>query len=227
MRKTGVTGRWRARRPAPWFIRLLVVTLFLHIAVNLFRPMVSYRALELGVAPRYLGLISAAFAVVPLVVGITVGRLVDREGPRQLHVFLGSVLLGIGGLGLGLVGSLAGVVVLFAICGLGHLLVAIAMQTMISHQSSADALDRRFGYFTFAGSAGQLVGPLLGGLVAPAAGEHGPAGRSPSAAWWRSWRCRRCSARPWRSWCCRLRPGCRPPSWPWCWPGSPSACASR
>jgi MFS family permease len=136
-----------------------------HISVNLIRPMVSYRVLELGVPARYLGLVSASFALVPLVVGIAVGRRVDRRGPRPFQI-AGTGLLAASGLGLGLFGDLWGIVAMFVLFGLGHLLVMVAVQTTIANESDETSLDRRFGQFAFVASAGQLVGPMLGGLVA-------------------------------------------------------------
>jgi MFS family permease len=149
-----------------------VVVLLVHTAVSLVRPMVSYRVLELGVPARYLGLVAVAFALVPLVVGIAIGRRVDRRGPRRFQI-AGVVLLAASGLGLGLLGGLRGVVAMFAVFGMGHLLVMVAVQTTVANESRADNLDRRFGQFTLVASAGQLVGPMLGGLVASHAGSNG------------------------------------------------------
>jgi MFS family permease len=149
-----------------------VVVLLVHTAVSLVRPMVSYRVLELGVPARYLGLVAVAFALVPLVVGIAIGRQVDRRGPRRFQI-AGVALLAAAGLGLGLLGGLAGVVAMFAVFGMGHLLVMVAVQTTVANESRADNLDRRFGQFTLVASAGQLVGPMLGGLVASHAGSNG------------------------------------------------------
>src|SRR5262245_52205359 len=134
--------------------------------------MVSYRVLELGVPARYLGLISASFALVPLVVGIAVGRRVDRFGPRRFQI-AGAGLLAVGGLGLGLFGGLSGIVAMFVVFGLGHLLVMVAVQTTVANESAEANLDRRFGQFTFFASIGQLAGPMLGGLVASRLGADG------------------------------------------------------
>jgi MFS family permease len=160
------------RRPDPWFVRLLAVVLCVHVAVNLIRPMVSYRVLELGVPARYLGLVSASFALLPLAVGILVGRRIDRLGPRRFQLS-GAALLAASGLGLGFVDQVGGIVALFAVCGLGHLLAMVAAQTTIANESADDTLDRRFGLFAFVAAVGQLVGPLLGGLVAGAVGPDG------------------------------------------------------
>src|SRR5262245_8349219 len=130
-------GRLGMRRLDPWFVRLLAVTLLVHASVGLARPMVSYRVLELGVSASYLGLVSAMFALVPLAVGITVGRWVDQYGPRRFQV-VGAVMLAVSGLGLGLLDGMAAIMATFAVFGLGHLLLMVATQTTVANESRDD-----------------------------------------------------------------------------------------
>ena len=57
------------RRPdadARWFLGLLLVATLLQAATAVARPMASYRALEIGMAPSSLGLVAAAFAIAPV-----------------------------------------------------------------------------------------------------------------------------------------------------------------
>ncbi|HYJ70037.1 MAG TPA: MFS transporter [Nocardioidaceae bacterium] len=165
------TGRGRVGKPRPnsWFIWLLAVSLLVHTSVGVARPMVSYRVLELGVSASYLGVVSAMFAVVPLVVGITIGRWVDQYGPRRFQI-VGAVMLAVSGLGLGLLDRMAGIMAMFALCGLAHLLMMVATQTTVANESDDDTIDRWFGYYTFVASIGQMLGPLIGGLVAGGVG---------------------------------------------------------
>jgi MFS family permease len=165
-------GRFGNRRPDPWFVRLLAVSLLVHTSVGLARPMVSYRVLELGVSASYLGVVSAVFALVPLVVGITIGRWVDQYGPRRFQI-VGAVMLAVSGLGLGLLDGLAGIMAMFALCGLAHMLMMVATQTTVANESGDDTIDHWFGYYTFVASIGQLLGPMLGGLVAGGVGAAG------------------------------------------------------
>ena len=53
-------------------------------ALFLARPVTSYRALALGADARAVGLITAAFALVPLVVAVPLGRASDRWRPGWL-----------------------------------------------------------------------------------------------------------------------------------------------
>src|SRR5215210_6141932 len=53
-------------------------------AVYVARPTTSYRLLALGEGPREVGLVAAAFAVLPLVVAIPLGRHADRRHGARL-----------------------------------------------------------------------------------------------------------------------------------------------
>ncbi|WP_413542676.1 MFS transporter [Citricoccus nitrophenolicus] len=155
-------------RTWPW--TLLVHALFLNMAAYIIRPAAAYRALELDVDPAYLGLIAASFAVVPLLLAVVVGRATDAgRGPLVLGV--GAALMVAAGIGLLLWSD--SLVLLLAwniVIGTGHLLSVIGQQTRIA-QEDARTLDHAFGLYTFAGTAGQALGPLmitvLGGDLLP------------------------------------------------------------
>jgi MFS family permease len=139
-------------------------------ALYLARPVTSYRALALGADARAVGLITAAFALVPLVVAVPLGRASDRWRPGYLltgGIVLGAVACAL----LGLADTLAGLALASAVLGLGHLALTLAGQSLIARQS-ADALhDRDFGLYAAAASSGQLVGPAMAGLALSTAGR--------------------------------------------------------
>jgi MFS family permease len=68
--------------------------------------------------------------------------------------------------GIALVQSVAWVVVLSVVLGLGHLAAVVATQGLVARGSDESSYDRRFVAFSFAGNLGQLLGPALGGLAA-------------------------------------------------------------
>ena len=154
----------------PWLARVLAGVVLTQAALFLARPVTSYRALALGADPRAVGLITAAFALVPLVVALPLGRATDRWRPGFLlagGIALASVACAL----LGLAGTLPGLALASAVLGLGHLALTLAGQSLIARQS-ADALhDRDFGLYAAAASLGQLVGPALAGLVLTSAGD--------------------------------------------------------
>jgi MFS family permease len=68
----------RTSTPPAWLVRVLAGVVLTQAALYLARPVTSYRALALGADARAVGLITAAFALVPLVVAVPLGRASDR-----------------------------------------------------------------------------------------------------------------------------------------------------
>jgi MFS family permease len=147
-----------------WLGRILVVLVLTQAATFLARPVTSYRALALGADERVIGLITASFAVIPLVVAVPLGRVADRRRPVGM-LAAGVAILAASFLLLGLAGSLAELALWSALLGLGHLALILAAQSLIAQQSEDRQHDRDFGLMAAAVSLGQLVGPTLGGLV--------------------------------------------------------------
>jgi len=148
-----------------WFTWLVLAIFFTATTINLSRPMVSYRALEMGTPAHLLGVIAAAYALAPLALTVSVGRLLDRHNSRWVPI-LGGVLFVIGALGLGFTDSLTGLVVLSGLLGIGHMAVVVSLQTAIADESSGLVLDSRFGRYALGASSGQFVGPLIGAAIA-------------------------------------------------------------
>ena len=156
-----------------WLGRILVALVLTQAATFLARPVTSYRALALGADETVIGLITAAFAVIPLVVAVPLGRAADRRRPVGM-LAAGVTILATSFLLLGLAGSLAEVALWSALLGLGHLALILAAQSLIAQQSEDREHDRDFGLMAAAVSLGHLVGPALGGLVLSAgAGPDG------------------------------------------------------
>ena len=146
---------------------VLANTLLVQLVTFAIRPATVYRALEVGVPTGLLGVLSASFALMPMLLALPSGALVDRVGER---------FLALGGGGCLVAATLTLVVVsdtvtgLFAgtiLLGLGQLFSVIAQQTWVANLPSGSALDTAFGRYTFAASLGQALGPgaltLLGG----------------------------------------------------------------
>lgn len=140
---------------------LLAHTVLVQLVTFVLRPTSTYRALELGVPSAWLGVLSAAFAAAPLVLAIPSGQAVDRLGERRV-LLAGAVLVCASAgvfafLGDGVVGLLAGSVLL----GTGHLCSVVAQQALVANVTAPHRYDAAFGYYTFAASLGQAVGPGL------------------------------------------------------------------
>ncbi|WP_314173098.1 MFS transporter [Streptomyces winkii] len=163
--------------PAPprrWLLRLVTSFVFTQGAVSMARPAISYHALELGAGARAVGVISAAFALLPLVVAVPLGRRTDRRSCGPL-LPIGAALLLAGSVLAGTAPSLVLLAAWSALLGLGHLVFMIGAQSLVARQSEPDQYDRNFGHFTIGGSMGQLIGPVLAGWLVGGAGAAGGA----------------------------------------------------
>jgi MFS family permease len=156
-------------RPPGWLVRLLAGVVLCQASLYLARPVTSYRALALGADPRAVGLITAAFAIVPLVVALPLGRAADRWRPGYLLAG-GIVLSAVACVLLGFAGTLVGLALSSAVLGLGHLALTLAGQSLVARQSADNLHDRNFGLYAAAASLGQLLGPALAGLTLASAG---------------------------------------------------------
>ncbi len=144
---------------------LLLCVICTQTALNLARPLISYRAISLGGAEVAVGLITAAYALLSLVVALPLGRYTDRTG-RTIPVLLGgTALLVAAPLWLAGSDSLLSVTFGSVTLGFGHIVFMMGGQRFVTTVSSDDALDRNFGLYTAAVSAGQMLGPLASGLL--------------------------------------------------------------
>jgi len=140
---------------------LLVHSVLTQVITFVVRPAVTYRALELDVPGAWLGALAASFAVVPLLLAVPSGSATDRFGERTVMV-AGSVLLAGSGAVLLLAGSSPlGLVVGIAVLGTGHLLSVVGEQAAVANSAPEGTFDAAFGYYTFAASLGQAIGPGL------------------------------------------------------------------
>jgi MFS family permease len=140
---------------------LLAHTVLVQVVTFVLRPTSTYRALELSVPATWLGVLSACFAVAPLVLAVPSGQAVDRFGERRV-MLVGAVLVAAAAGAFVLVGgSVAGLVAGSVLLGTGHLCSVVGEQALVANATPAGRHDTAFGYYTFAASLGQALGPGL------------------------------------------------------------------
>lgn len=147
------------------FIVPLMLTAFLELAViSMTRITTSYRAIELGLSPIWLGLLTAVYAILPILLAVKVGRFIDR-GNDAVTAWIGGGLLVIACTGFAFSQSLLTLMISTAILGIAHLLMAITLQVLCTRQSGPGNIDRMLGNYMIATSLGQGCGAYLVGLV--------------------------------------------------------------
>ncbi|MFE6780569.1 MFS transporter [Streptomyces sp. NPDC057702] len=150
-----------------WLLRLIIAFAFAQGAVSMARPAVSYRALALGADARAVGVIAGVYALLPLFAAVPLGRRTDHGRAAPL-LPVGVVLIA-GGCALsGRAGSLSAMALWSGVMGLGHLVFVIGAQSIVARRSATADQDRNFGHFTVGASLGQLIGPIVAGLLVSA-----------------------------------------------------------
>ncbi|MFM2023293.1 MAG: hypothetical protein RIR89_685 [Actinomycetota bacterium] len=148
-----------------WLPLVVFNTLMIQGGIYVVRPIVSYKALELGADAAMVGIIGATFALAPLIFAIRFGRAVDK-GKSGLAMLFGSIILALTSFGLLFVDSIPLLMIAMPLLGIGHLLCMVGGQTMIANRSQSKLYERNFGLFTFYASLGHAFGPLIGGWLA-------------------------------------------------------------
>jgi MFS family permease len=145
--------------------RILAITVLNGVAITAIRPMVSYRALELGADALGLGIVASSYSALSLFAAFVVGRWIDRYGASPFLIG-GAVLMAISAFSSIWLGSIVGLAVAQSVLGLGQVMNRVSSQTIIANQTTRDKRDERFGLYAVADSAGDLIGPLLAGFIA-------------------------------------------------------------
>jgi MFS family permease len=131
--------------------------------------MITYRALELDASPAVIGYIAALYALLPVLMALTFGRWVGVIGEGRFIIF-GTLGMILSCATLLLANSIAVLAVAAALAGLAHLACMVGGQTMVSLRSESNKYEENFGYYTFSASLGQMIGPILGAVVAGTSG---------------------------------------------------------
>lgn len=135
------------------------------IVLGLSRPAVSYRALELGADAFTIGMLVAAFAILPLVLAIVIGRISGHLRYVALVAIVGGLILALGSVVAALADSLLVLGVAATLLGLGNLVVLLGVQSWITRAATTDRYDAGFGWLTAGMAVGQAVGPLISGFI--------------------------------------------------------------
>ena len=161
-----------------WANKLLFSSAITQGAIYVIRPMMTYRALELNATAATIGFIAAIYALFPVLLALTFGRMVGRVGEGRFVIF-GTFFIGVSAAILLFADSLAILAIGAALSGLAHLACMVGGQTMVALKSPTDKYEEHFGRYTFGASLGQMLGPILATLVA---GSTGVIPKSTSAA---------------------------------------------
>ncbi|MFD4368440.1 MFS transporter [Rhodococcus sp. NPDC058521] len=158
-----------------WFLNVCIATALLQAVYHAVRVLVSYRILNLGGDATSVGIVTALFALTPLLLAVRIGRAVDRHHTATL-MRIGVALTAFGTVVIAFSGNLGVVAAGNILLGFGQILVTLTGQSFVSLLSPPGELDRGFAGLTLGVSIGQAVGiPAVGLIVSlssDASGVH-------------------------------------------------------
>src|SRR5580658_4098363 len=139
----------------------IVTTAFVEqIVITIARVATTYRAVELGLSVVWLGIITAAYALLPIAIGVPIGRFIDR-GYDAVTTWIGAGLLIVACTGFVLMPNLVGILISTAL-----LLFVVSQQIQCTRCGTGPgAMERAIGNYMVANAAGQGVGPYIVALA--------------------------------------------------------------
>jgi predicted MFS family arabinose efflux permease len=146
------------------FVPLLLNTMAVQTVVSITRVTTSYRAVELDLPVVWIGIISAAFAILPLGMAVWVGRFIDR-GHDALAAWIGAALLVAACAGFAAWPSAAGLFAATAVLGVGQLFMIAGQQMVCVRCAHPGRIEHVFGNYMVMNAVGQALGPYLVGVI--------------------------------------------------------------
>ena len=149
---------------------VLLIGLCNMFAVRASKVLVSLFALELGASVFAIGMLVAAYSVIPLLFALYAGKLADRLGMRLPMIF-GSAGMACGLLVPFLAPSLAGLFVSAVLIGGSHVFYHVSAQNMVGTLSPMTDRTKHFSNFALFVAMGSFLGPLAAGFGIDAVGH--------------------------------------------------------
>jgi Major Facilitator Superfamily len=150
----------------PRLLLIIMSTAFVEQAViTVVRITTTYRAVELNLSIVWIGIITATYAVLPIAIGVPMGRYIDR-GYDAVTTWTGGGLLVVGCAGFVLFPNLIGIMAATGIIGVAHLMFVVSQQIQCTRCGSGPgAMEHAIGNYMVANAVGQGVGPYIVGLA--------------------------------------------------------------
>lgn len=159
---TDVPGATRPRLVTGRFVLVTLATCAYFTALGMQLPTIpTYVEDELGGGGLAVGFAAGLFAVSAAIIRPWAGRLGDRKGRRILMV-AGAGILGVSVIGYTLATSLAVLLVLRLVSGVGEAAMFVGAATAIQDMAPDDRRAEAASYYSVALYAGLAIGPTLG-----------------------------------------------------------------
>lgn len=152
-------------------LRLVALATGLYTATIAFRIGTALALVQLSLSPAVIGLVLATFALVPMLLAVPGGRMVDRVGVRR-PIVAGSALAAAGAAGCALWLHPASLVLAAAAVGLGMMSFHLGVQHAVGEMGGPARRSANFNLLTLSFSTAGLLGPPLVGVAIDAFGHR-------------------------------------------------------
>lgn len=142
---------------------IVFLTVLGHIAFTGSRLAVSLFAIEQNASPLSVGVLMGLFALLPALLSIQTGRLVDRIGVK-MPMIVGSVIATAGCLVAAFGSGLLALQLTSALVGTGFMVVGICVYQVVGDLASENNRTAQFSLLAIGFSVGGFAGPLVAGL---------------------------------------------------------------
>jgi MFS family permease len=159
----------RIRSLGPALPVLAVISFISQLGIAIMLPLLPLYGLALGASPLQLGLMTSAFSITNALAQFGSGFLLDRYGARRFVSF-GTAIYAVGNALIASAQSAFALIAFRGFAGIGGGTNLVASQLYISQVADRARLAFFNSVLSAARSAGSVLGPALGGLVA-AGGE--------------------------------------------------------
>lgn len=125
------------------------------------RVAATYQAIRIGLDGFWIGVIGGGFAVLPAIVGLHLGGVIERLGEAPSFILGGGLTLAAALMFLLLGDAPFGLVLASVTLGLGQFICAVTEQSAIGRLYEGFDRDAAFGYLTVAISLAHAIGPMI------------------------------------------------------------------
>lgn len=143
---------------------MCVAMAFVTLTFSMLYVLVPLMSVDLGASPVLVGLLVSSGHVLPMLLAMRLGRLVDRIGGRRVLTFgaIGALLMP---LAVVLAPSLPALALTQVVSGLFHVCLAVASQSLVASLGDKRTHERNFAWYMTFLSVGQLGGPITAGVL--------------------------------------------------------------
>jgi len=128
-----------------------------------YRVIVSLYAIHLHATPLTVGILIALFGLLPMLLSLAVGRLIDRVGAR-IPLLAGSVMLVAAMLLPPLIPGLTTLYIVSPLIGLAYAACHLSVQNTVGLIGKAEERTANFSHLSMSFSVAAFAGPMLAGL---------------------------------------------------------------